>query len=320
MRHCLKPFVLFPIILAMVISCQRALSPQVVAEVNGDPITVAEFVEELSPLVEGYHTPASPQEQEALERLKEALLDQLIEKRLILQEARRMNITVSDEELEEVFAAIRKGYPKGGFEEVIRGEGISMAQWKERLRQRILIEKTINRVCQISPSVEEVTLREYYEGHKEEFVVPEQVRVRQIVVQSLRDAKRILRKLKRGQPFEELARRYSKGPEAEEGGDLGFFSRGEMPEEFEVVFSLKKGEISSIVKSPYGYHIFQVVAKRPQAQLGFAAVKEEIRERILQQRQREAFRNWLARSKKKAKIRVNRKVLLEIGVLTKGEK
>jgi parvulin-like peptidyl-prolyl isomerase len=131
-------------------------------------------------------------------------------------------------------------------------------------------------------------------------------------VRNIEDAKRIVRRLNRGESFEELAKRHSSGPEAEEGGDLGFFGRGDMPEEFEVVFSLKVGEISSVVQSPYGYHIFQVVAKREQAELDLTEVREEIKNRILREREEKAFQGWLIEVKRKAKIRVNHKALKKI--------
>ncbi|UCC65957.1 MAG: peptidylprolyl isomerase, partial [Deltaproteobacteria bacterium] len=314
MRHCLRFFILALMVCALLTSCQRDLPSEVVAEVDGDPITVTEFTEELSPLVEGYNPSLSPQGQDSLEKLKEVLLDQIIEKRLILHEAQKTGITVSDEELEEAFASVKRGYPEGAFEEIMRE--IPLLQWKERLRQRLLIEKVISRISQVFPPIDEKTLREYYEAHRNEFVMPEQVRVRQIVVRNLNDAKRILKKLKRGEPFEELAKRYSTGPEAEEGGDLGFFGREEMPKEFEVVFSLKVGEISSIVQSAYGYHIFQVVAKGERAEVGFMEAREAVTERILQEREEMAFQDWLAGVKEKAQIRVNRKALGEIGLIT----
>jgi len=305
---------------AVLTACQSGLPPQIVAEIDGDSITVTEFKEELSSVIEGYQPHPSQQDQETLQKLKGTFLDQLIEKRLILHEARKMGITVNDEEVEEALESIKKGYPRGGFEEVVGGKEITLTQWKERLRQRLLIEKVINRVSQTTSPIDEHTLREYYEKHRKEFVVPEQVRVRQIVVRNIEDAKRIERRLKRGEPFEELAKRHSSGPEAEEGGDLGFFGPGDMPEEFEIVFSLKVGETSSIVQSPYGYHIFQVVAKREQAELGPTEVIEEIKNRILREREEKAFQGWLIEVKKKAKIRVNHKALKKIDFLNPKNK
>lgn len=313
MRRSVRLVVVILMIWAVSTSCQKGLPQQVVAEVDGDPISAEEFTEELFPLVEGYHVPPSPQEKVALETLKEALLNQLIEKRLILTEAQKMGITVSDEELERALESIKGGYPEGGFEEFTEASEITLAQWKERLRQRLLIEKVIHRVSRVTAPIDEATLRAYYEGHREEFAVSEQVRARHIVVQDRKDAQAILSKLREGESFEKLVRGYSTGPEAEEGGDLGFFARREMPEEFEVVFSLKVGEISDIVQSPYGYHIFQVVDKRGTSELGFTDVKGQIRERIVREQEEKTFQNWLAGITKKAKIRVNQRTLKEIG-------
>jgi peptidyl-prolyl cis-trans isomerase C len=308
MRYCFRFLALILVIVALLPSCKKNVAPHIVAEIDGDAITVDEFTAEFFPLVESYDTPLSDQEQEALKNLKEALLDQLIEKRIILHEAPKMGITVSDEELEEVLASIQRGYPEGGFEEVLQDEA-SRHRWKEQLRQRLLIEKVISRVSQITSPIDEKTMRQYYEKHQEEFVVAEQVRVRQIVVKDREDAEGILRKLKRGDPFDELAKRYSLGPEAEEGGDLGFFGRGGMPEEFDVVFSLQEGEISDVVQSPYGYHIFQVVTKGGQSALDFAQVKDQIRSMIMREEADKIFQDWLKSIKKQARITVNKSAL-----------
>jgi peptidyl-prolyl cis-trans isomerase C len=245
--------------------------------------------------------------------LKKALLDQLIEKRLVLMEAQKMGITVSDDELEEAFAAIKRSYPQGGFDEVMHDEA-ARRQWKERLYQRLLIEKVINRVSQLTSPLDEHTLRKYYKKHRSEFVVPEQVRVRQIVVKDRQEAEGLLRRIKRGESFEELARRHSIGPEAEMGGDLGFFGRGDMPEEFDVVFSLKVGETSGIVQSPYGYHIFQVVAKKGQSESNFDEVKDRVQKMMVREEEDKIFQSWLKKVKNKASIRVNKKALENIGL------
>ena len=309
MRYCFRFLTSILLILTIILpSCKRNLPPHTVAEIDGDVITVAEYVTEFFPLVEGYDSPSSDQEKEELQNLKEALLDQLIEKRLILHEAPKMGITVGDEEVEEALASIQRSYPEGGFDEVVQDE-TTLLRWKEQLRQRLLIEKVISRVSQVTSSIDEKTMRQYYEKHREQFVVTEQVRVRQIVVKDRKDAESILRKLKRGDPFDELAKRHSTGPEAEEGGDLGFFGRGEMPEEFDVVFSLQAGEISDIVQSPYGYHIFQVVAKRGQSESDFAQVKDQIRNMIMREEADKTFQEWLKSIKKEAHITVNKSAL-----------
>jgi len=299
-------------LVAILSSCQKAMPPDIVAQVNGEAITVEEFTTELFPLVEGYQTPPTPQEKVDLKNLKKALLEQIIQKRLVLNEAHQMGITVSDDELEEAFAFIKRSYPQGRFDEVVRDEA-ARRRWKERLNQRLLIEKVINRVSQITSPIDEHTVRKYYKKHRSEFAVPEQVRVRQIVVKDRQEAEGLLRRIKRGDPFEELARRHSTAPEAEMGGDLGFFGRGDMPEEFDVVFSLKAGETSDIVQSPYGYHIFQIVAKRGQSASSFDEVKDQVKKMVVREEEDKIFQGWLKKVKKRASIRVNTKVLENIG-------
>lgn len=319
MRYCFRFLIAFLMIAVVLSSCSSTMPSHVVAEVDEDSVTVEEFSAVLLPLVEGYQTPPTPEEEVALKNLKKALLDQLIEKRLILTEAHKMGITVSDDELEEALASIQRSYPQGGFDEVVRDEA-ALRQWKERLHQRLLIEKVINRVSQVTFAIDENTLRKYYKEHRSEFMIPEQVRVRQIVTKDRPDAERLLSKIKQGKSFDELAKRYSIAPEAEMGGDLGFFGRGDMPEEFDVVFSLQAGETSDIVKSPYGYHLFQVVAKRGQSESNFAEVKDQIRKIIVREEEDNIFQDWLKKVKKKAHIKVNKKALEGIKLPAPQEK
>src|SRR4030042_3902523 len=116
MRSCLRPLIsILPILMitAILSACQKAMPPDMVAQVNSDSITVTEFTAELFSLVEGYQNPPTRQEKVDFKNLKRALLDQLIEKRLVLNEANKMGITVSDDELEDAFASIKRSYPQG---------------------------------------------------------------------------------------------------------------------------------------------------------------------------------------------------------------
>ena len=308
MRYWFRALIVILMLVALLNSCKREVPPNIVVEVNSDSITVEEFTAELSPLVGSYQTPPSPQEEEDFKNLKRALLDQLIDKRLILNEAQKMGITVPEDELEDAFVRIKKGYPQGGLDELLRNEA-ALRQWKDRLRQRLLIEKVINRVAQLAASIDEDTVRKYYKKHRSEFMASDQVRVRQIVVKNRQEAEDLLKRIKRGEAFEDLAKKYSTSPEAEMGGDLGFFGRGDMPEEFDVVFSLQAGQTSEIVQSPYGYHIFQVVAKRGEKESNFDEVKDRIRKMITQEEEEKIFQGWLKKAKKKADISVNKKAL-----------
>jgi parvulin-like peptidyl-prolyl isomerase len=98
-------------------------------------------------------------------------------------------------------------------------------------------------------------------------------------------------------------------PERLYGGDLGFFARGEMPEAFDEVFSLKVGGVSKVIKSPYGYHIFKVEEKVEAKVREFDEVKDEIAHRIRKKKSGEIYYNWLSGLRAKAKIKINKQLL-----------
>jgi len=301
-------FMVIVIPVALLTACTKELPPTVVAAVDSDSITVEEFTAELAPLVSNYQTPPSPQEEADFKNLKKSLLDQLIDTRIILAEAQKMGMTVPQDELDDAFTRLKKSYPQGGFDELLRNDA-ALRRWKERLRQRLLIEKVINRVSQPTAAIDDDAVRKYYKKHRTDFIASDQVRARQIVVKSRQEAEDLLKRIKRGDSFEELAKKHSITPEADQGGDLGFFGRGDMPEEFDVVFSLQVGETSGIVQSPYGYHLFQVVAKRGEKESNFDEVKDRIRKMIAQEEEEKVFQRWLKKVKKKASITVNKGAL-----------
>jgi parvulin-like peptidyl-prolyl isomerase len=146
-------------------------------------------------------------------------------------------------------------------------------------------------------------IREHYEANKDKFQQPLMVRARQIVVATEKEASTLRTRLTRGEDFAEIARLYSLSPDAESGGDLGVFAKGQMPEEFdEIVFRYRVGSISKVVKSPYGYHIFKVEDRmRPRLQR-LEEVRDQIADGIFQGRQGAFFKEWLDSLKKQAKI------------------
>ncbi len=114
---------------------------------------------------------------------------------------------------------------------------------------------------------------------------------------------KIHQKLKDGQDFAALAREHSQGPSAENGGDLGYFGRGQMVKPFEdAAFALKPGEVSDIVETRFGYHLIKVFDKQPEGIMAYAEVKERLTEHLKAQRIDQEARNYIDTLKKDAKI------------------
>jgi len=273
----------------------------VVATVNGEVITLAELNRRVVPVRAEYRRGQPPKVRKGLADIQQEFLEKLIEERLLLQEAKRRSLQVSPE---EVAARLSELW---GEQKDKAGMPQERKVLEEQVRKELLINKLIQQevAAKVEVSLEEAW--EYYNTHKEEFHQPEQVRVQQIVVETEKEARDLLKKLKRGADFGRLAEEHSLGPEGHLGGDLGYFSRGQMPEEFDAVaFKLKKkGQISEVFKSKYGFHIFKLVDKKPERYLEFEEVRDKIMERLRQKKAEEAFQEWLRELKARAKIKVN---------------
>ncbi len=302
------------VILAVILSgCDRKgesasshQDPDVVLRVNGRKVTIEQYRAALKRLLPEGTTNIGPEE---LKALKRNLIEQLIEEELILREAERLGIKVSDSEVRAEVRTIKRGYAKKAFNDAIVARYGNMEKWRDEIRKKLLIRKVVDRVINSRIKGSEEEAKAYYEENIDDYVVPEQVRARMILVKTEDEAREVLKRLKK-EDFAKVAREVSISPEAQNGGDLGFFSRGEMPKEFEdVVFKLKKGQISGIVQTPYGYHIFKVEERKKGRKLRFEDVKERIMEKLKREKADMEFRKWMLELKKTAKIEVREGLL-----------
>ena len=282
------------------------LPENVVAQVNGEQIPVEAFDREFKELI---LEPGKEAPRAGYEDLKRACLDQMIERKILVQEAKRLGIKVSPEELNQAVSEIKKDYSGGEFGQTLDLKGITLEEWNVRLEEKLLAEKVIRSVFHSQEKVDEKEALRYYEDHRSSFQIGQRVRVRQIVVADGEEAIQILKRLKKGERFEKLAMEKSLGPEKLQGGDLGYFSQGERPSEFDCVFSMEVGAVSDVVKSPYGYHIFRLEEKIDARQIPFQEAKAGILQDLGQKRGEENYEKWLKGLKGKAKVKINKKWL-----------
>ena len=142
-----------------------------------------------------------------------------------------------------------------------------------------LLQKDLDK----EPSEEEIA--RYYEQRRQEFVRPERVRLRQILTEDRAAAEKALQRLAAGEDFIEVARQLSRDPSAQTGGYQGELSRDDLPPAFaDVIFALQPGEVSRIVPAEYGFHIFQVIDRPPAGVVPLEDAREEIVERLRQER------------------------------------
>jgi parvulin-like peptidyl-prolyl isomerase len=272
--------------------------------VNGEKITVDEFEQEFSVLrkINGIDEIG---EEGQLKTLRKNLLNQLIEKKLLLQEARKLALSVKDGELDDEIKKMIAGYPSDVFQEMLHTKGMSREDWREKVKENMLIGKLIEHKLEGSIHVSNNDIDSYFKSHFKNFSKPLQFHIVQIVVKSQEDAISIRSELLKGGDFEKIAREKSIGPEAGKGGDLGFFSEGQMPQEFDdVILKLKVGDISYPVKTPYGYHIFKLVERREPGKMEYGEAKEKIRDILMKERYDSAFKDMMVSLKDNAKIEI----------------
>ncbi len=292
--------------------------PNVIAMVNGEVLARAEFEQELARELKSID-PVEPHSPEQVEPFKRALVQTLTDRMLLMQEARKNNVTVSPEEIDRGLLRISSDYPAEGFNQALAQGQLSVAEVKARTQVMLAIEKLFQEHVYPRVAVTEDELRRYFEEHAPEFQEPEEVRASQIVVKGLDDAKRIQAQLQTGKKFAELARKYSLSADAKVGGDLGFFARGVMPAKFdEVCFSLAVGAVSGIVETEYGFHLFRVTERKAGRKKELVEVRKLVEEKLIKERRTVAEAEYLKALREKASVTVNEQTLQAVSGKAQG--
>ncbi len=281
------------------------LDPGVVALVNGEPIPVAEFERELSlayEVPEGATAPAPDQ----LVALKQTVLRELVDRQLLLQDAKAKGISIPFEAVRTAVTQLKAEYQDGRFQDALAQGRLTEPEFEQKTADRLIVEKLVDEVVYQRVAVTEEELQGYLDAHAAEFQEPEQVHAAQIVVKELEDARRLRDELHRGAKFGDLARAHSLSADARLGGDLGWFPRGVMPPEFDAVaFSLQPGQISDVVTSEYGFHLFKVLERRPARKKDLAQVRREVERRLLRDKQEKAQAAYVQTLREHAALRTN---------------
>jgi peptidyl-prolyl cis-trans isomerase C len=294
--------------------------PKVVAWVNDEVITREAFERELArELISA--EPNAPPSPEQVIPFQQALLETLVERALLLQAARELSVTVTPEEVDRRLLRLSSDYPADGFDEALGQGRLTLAELKRKTAELLTVEKLIEDHVYARVAATEQELRDYYEAHRAQFDEPEQVRAAQIVVKGLDDARRLQQLLRQGRKFPDLARLHSLSADAKVGGDLGFFPRGVMPQAFdEAAFRLAVGQVSDVVGTEYGFHLFKVLEKRPARRRELLEVRRLVEERVLADKRLLAHRAYLQGLKERAKIRVNDEALQGITAAAAGQR
>jgi peptidyl-prolyl cis-trans isomerase C len=303
---------------AVSVATSAPAAGEVVARVNGSVIKRKDLDTAVQALAaqmarRGRNVPAG--QSAALEH---DVLDELIGRELLLQEGSKHVPADIDQKVQEQVTQTKTQL--GGedeFKKTLAGTGITPEEYAQRVRDNIIIRAAVEGVDKdVKVAPEEV--RAYYDKNPEQFKQPESVRASHILIRVPPDASDEVKKAKRaqieaaralvkgGQKFADVAKKMSEDPgSATNGGDLGYFSHGQMVPEFDAAaFSLKTNEVSDVITTQFGYHILMVTGHKPAQTMAFDDVKDELTKYLKQRKGSELTRDHVAELRKAAKIDV----------------
>jgi len=303
------------VICLLATSVKAEIKDRIAAVVNGQPITLSDLEERLAP--ELARAPAGPAGVAQRDKVLRTGLEAMIDERLVESEANSLGIDISDEEVTHFVEQLAKqnNLDMQQFRAALTQQGISMETVRESLkRQQLMLRLLQYKVKPRKVSDEEVQAA-YASMNKD---LEYEVRARDIFILSpdsatpaqqaaaKAKAERALRRIKEGESFAKVARDMSEGPGAAEGGDLGYFGRGQMLQAIEdVAFGLQPGEVSGLVRTSGdhgGWHIVTVEDRRKMAPRPLSQVQEEIRSRLAQDSIMKEREHYLQQLRKTAQV------------------
>jgi len=257
---------------------------EAVAVVNGEKITKEELYQAM------------------YEQVGQRTLDDLVAERLIMQEAEKQGVTVSEDEVQRRYQEVVEQNFSSEQELLQALQMYNMT--KDDLMDNIKKELIVRKVLGEDVKVTEEDMKKYFEENKERFAQREQVKVQHILLKNEEDAEAVLAEINNGADFAELAKEKSIDPGSKDkGGDLGYVTRNDVVPEFaDAAFSLAPGEISGAVKTDYGYHIIKVLDKKPAREPDYETSKDKIRDILIEQAVQEKAPQWMSDLKSRAKI------------------
>jgi peptidyl-prolyl cis-trans isomerase SurA len=278
----------------------------IVAIVNSDLIMLSEMKRELAP--ERERIQKEYRGDALARRLKTAeymALTTMIERKLQLQEAKVRNIVVTDQEVRQAIQQMKQ-----------QGRTIDETNPADMnsVREQMMLFRIVDRDVRSAVIVGDSDMKRYFQEHRDRFALSEEYTLSQILIRprspdNVADAKEkvreVMTRLKQGDSFEDLALRFSDGPNASHGGHLGLVRQGELlPEMERTIATMVPGGISDTIETPDGFHIVRLEDKKPKQFRPFEQVRTEIQGLVFQQKSEDAFQSWLANLKNKAYIEI----------------
>lgn len=287
---------------------------KVIVVVNDEVVTQREFDRIYLPIKRGYESNFKGEELDRqLKAAQEGLMDQLINSKLVISLAKKEKIEVNEDELSERINTIKSYYDSDeAFLQALNDKGTNLTEFEKELEEQMIAQKFVEKEVSSKIIITPGEIRDLYNKNRDQLVAPVRAKTRSITIRKVpgaaegADRKRaedVMSELEKGGNFAEIATKYSEGPYAASGGDMGYVLPGQTLEQIDrAIFSLEKGERSDIVESDMGYHIFLVEDVEVSRQLDLSEVSDYLREQLYMQKFQEELKKWLEKKRQNAYI------------------
>jgi peptidyl-prolyl cis-trans isomerase C len=288
--------------------------PDVLARVNGESVERWEFDNAVKRIEARAGAPVPPDKRDEILR---GILDQLVAYHLLAQESRARKLAVADQDVDARVAEIRKNFPdETAFTQAIATQGLTVEHLRTQTRTNLEVQKVIDAEVSSKVSVQDAEVSTFYQQNLERFKQGESVHASHILIgvapnatpaqksDAKAKAQAALKQVRGGADFGAIARAQSQDPgSAPNGGDLGFFPKGQMTPTFEeAAFKLKPGSVSGVVETPFGFHIIKVIARRPARTAPFDEVSGQIKDFLTQGQREQKLELFITQMKSKSKL------------------
>jgi peptidyl-prolyl cis-trans isomerase SurA len=285
---------------------------EIIARVNNEIITRSEYekartaaADEAKQDCQGHCTPE--QLQIAIEDGQKNALRTLIDQSLLVQRGKDMGLSVEPDVIKKLDQVrIQNNIASmEDLEKAVSAQGVNWEDFKNNIRNGVLTQRVIGSEVGSHITIGHDEIEKYYNEHKAEFVRPEQVALRSIeintekklpeeIVELKKKAETTLKRIKDGEDFAEMAKRFSDGSTAKQGGFLGVYKRGELSKELEdTVFKMRKNEVTDVMETKQGFLILQVLEHYDEGEQSLAKVEPEITDKLYSARMEPAMREYV---------------------------
>lgn len=288
---------------------------EVVATVNGKEITQNDLDREIVNISHAYSN--QMQGQSPPDDIESKALDTLITRHLLFEASQDAQIEIDEKKVEQNIEQTIARFPdKETFESVLKQENVTLDELKSQIRHGLAIQAYVEDRFVSTTTIPEEDIKTYYESNPDLFKHPEMVEASHILIsfdaeanddqkaQARKKIEDLAQRIENGEDFAKLAEMHSDCPSSSNGGDLGFFSKGQMVKPFEdAAFSLSPGEVSSVVETPFGFHIIKVTEKQAEGAYPPEKVKPQIQQMLTREKVQTLLEEEIENLKSKAEIK-----------------